>query len=88
MYLIISYDFGNSNDVSINSITNDLEKANKHYKIILDYNKDYNKDDTNCKLIELIYIEDEFFDMKGFTLYWGELHNNAKILLSNNKDDD
>jgi len=60
MYLIISYDFGNSNDVSINSITNDLEKANKHYKIILDYNKDYNKDDANCKLIELIYIEDDF----------------------------
>ena len=42
MYVIISFDFGNSNDVSINCITNDLEKASKHYKITLDYNKDYN----------------------------------------------
>lgn len=86
MYIIISYDFGNSNDVSINTITNDLEKANKYFKIILDYNKDYNKDDTNCKLIELIEIDNDFFDMKGFTLYWGDEHKNAKILLSNNKD--
>ena len=24
--------------------------------------------------------------IKGFTLYWGNIHSNAKILLSNNTD--
>ena len=86
MYVIISFDYGNSNDVSINCITNDLEKASKQYKITLDYNKDYNKDESKCKLIELIEIENDFFDIKGFTLYWGNIHSNAKILLSNNTD--
>ena len=73
MYVIISFDFGNSNDVSINCITNDLEKASKHYKITLDYNKDYNKDDSKCKLIELIEIENDFLILKVLH-YIGEIY--------------
>lgn len=89
MYIIISYDYRNSNDVSIHNITTNLDKSISNYKIIIDWNRDYNKADNHFKLIELIQVEEDFFNKDGFKLYWykNEDFTQAKILMTNNTDD-
>jgi hypothetical protein len=83
MYLIVSYDYRISNQVKIHCLTNDLIKANIFYKKVIDDNKDYNKDDNHAKMIELIQITEEFFNLDGFALYRDELSENIKILKTN-----
>jgi hypothetical protein len=88
MFILISYDFMKSNDVSIHAITNDYNKAIKYYNDTIERYKFYNDDDNTCKLIELIQIQDnDFFDVEGFTFFWGIEHNKVKIIKSNNRDE-
>ncbi|MBU3733944.1 MAG: hypothetical protein FGM30_05530 [Candidatus Fonsibacter sp.] len=87
MYILISYDFLKSNDVSIHSITDNYDKAIKNYDDTIDRYYCYNEDDKHCKLIELIEIDNNFFDLEGFTFFWGLPHDKIKVIKSNNRDD-
>ena len=86
MYVLISYDFLKSNDVSIHCLTNNYEKAISCYDDTIERYKYYNEDDDNCKLIELIEIENDFFNIEGFTFFWGLNHDKIKIIKSNNRE--
>jgi hypothetical protein len=85
MFILISYDFLKSNDVSIHSLTDNYDTAINFYNDIIERYKYYNDNDDNCKLIELIQIDNNFFDIEGSTLFWGLNNDKIKIIKSNNR---
>jgi len=87
MYILTSYDFLKSNDVSIHSITNNYNKAIKQYNDTIERYEYYNDDEEHCKLIELIEIDNDFFDLEGFTFFWGLGHEKVNVIRSNNRCD-
>lgn len=88
MYILISYDLIDTNDTTIHMISNNLDKAYDAYEDVFVKLDAWIQDGIHPYLIELLDIEEEFFDLNGFTLYWGEKHDKVKILRSNNRADE
>jgi hypothetical protein len=83
MFLILTFDFQNSNDVNIVCLTKNLEKATVCYQRTVEKYVFYNLQSKNCLLIELIEIPDEFDDVNGYNFFWGIGHPDVKVIKSN-----
>ncbi len=91
MYLLISYDLTNTNDTKIHLLTLNINKALDAYDNLVVKLDAFQKYDRayDCFLhhflIELLNIPDDFDDIEGFTLYWGDAHDHVQIIRSNNR---
>lgn len=84
MYIIISYDM-RTRSVAVHGLSSDLNKSINRYNEVVKENYIYNSFEENCKIIELVEIDDEFYDLDGYQLYWTN-DNNKKRILCNIED--
>lgn len=91
MYLVISFDFGESSTVSIHALTANLDEADAVYEKVAEYSAQQNPEDDCFKLmVELIKIPPGFQSEEGVGLFGfgnGELPPGVQILKGNNRDD-
>ncbi len=90
MYVVISFDFGGSNDVVLHALTSDIDGAERVYHVLASKPAFTSPDvhDVNCpfhSLVELVELPDTFLSVSGIGLFWGREHPDAKVLFSNNR---
>jgi hypothetical protein len=91
MYLVVSFGFGLESEVSIHSLTPNLQEAESIYRRVLKKANKENGEDpfsSGCMLmVELLKIPSGFQSQTGFTLFWGqEPPAGVQIIKGNNRD--
>lgn len=88
IFVVISFDFGGSSDVTLHACTTSYDNAIDVYEKLSSKYESYNlkmSEDGAAKLVELLEVPDGFCSEKGHILYWGDEITNVKILKTNNK---
>lgn len=82
MYLVMSFDFGNTSSVNLHCMTKNMKLANDTYTSILDQLErvfgEYSE------LLELVEVDEDFDG--AYCFYWGNEVPGVKILRSNNRN--
>jgi hypothetical protein len=79
-FLVVSFDFGGTSNVTLHACTTNKEAAEAVYDKLaasfLSYNKD-NKEHGASRLVDLLYVSDDYVSDLGHTFYWGETSHTA-----------
>ena len=80
MFLLVSYDYCNSQTVTVHAITSHREQAEKMYH---ELEQEFATDSNNKTLLELVEFGDDYISKTGIALFWGI--KGPGITISNNR---
>jgi len=79
MYVVVSFDFGGSNEQKIYCMNNRYTTSHNIYQNLIKTLDLHDSDKGYGHIVQMLEIPDEYVNDKGYTFYWGNKGEDTSI---------
>ena len=89
MFVLVSFDYGDSESVTLHAVTTDGDHAQELYERLAKREAERwpapREEGPWHKLVELLEVQNDFASVNGAPLFWGASHPDVRVVRSNNR---